>query len=754
MPEESPAQAEASKPTETKEVPETYDTANATAEVRIRYTADSLLWGPDTFWPQPYLTHYGASSVRLLPQYSDPKFIEENLVYLDSWAKDAETRGLAELTIGGYRRNLRAYAGYLGPLSILPIGVPQLTSYMDHLKTTRGLEGKQLAPHVAALASLYDFLASEAITATNPVPSFRRRFLAVPLREAHKKRLARRQLLSVDHMKLLVHSVSDLRDRALLVVLVKTGVRSGELVAIDVGDIDWKNQAITLKPFRKRTNLLVFFDDETEHLLKTWLAIRKTWVADDNGPLFIADSGRLPRAKVGQIVSSAARRLGLHNPKGDLKARFTPHACRHWFSTHLRRAGMEAEFIQFMRGDSPGRTLDTYLHIDWEEVRHDYLKRIPQLGLTGATPPQVWSAIASRIDATAKQPIVGPPAVLKLPELGPPEPKPNTPRAAPLDPMPEAPAEWTEEAPRQELEPTTETGSGFRAQRGGPKPSTGTMMVRKAMRQDKRAKTTRPRAEYLSLLGAGRSRSPQAANQILNREAKRIFGKPLGREAHLPRPVGKKPKATLAGLAASGRKVRKGRQPGLGTVKLREAMQEDAAAKRVRPRAEYLEILASGGARSAHAADQILNREAKRILGKPVGRQASGANPSAPVVVLEPRRKPAPPLVSLKEKPTSLPPAASPPQSTGRPPNPMTVALRQRMADDSAAGRLRKPAVYVKWLQGKTEVSLSGARQMVVKQLVRVTEATPPTIQPAIVETPRANRRRKKATGAAYRRNR
>lgn len=342
MPEDTPAQPEASKKTESNEVPKAYDTSTATAEIRIRVTTDLLSGARDDFWPAPYLTHYGVSSVRLLPQYSDPKFIGENRAFLDSWAKDAETRGLAELTVGGYRRNLNAYAAYLGPLSILPIGTPQLTAYMDHLKATRGLDGKQLAPHVAALASLYDFLASEAIVPSNPVPGFRRRFLAVPLREAHKKRLARRQLLSVDHMRLLVHSIPDLQTKTMAAVLVKTGVRSGELVAMDVPDIDWKHQSINIKPFPKRTNNVVFFDDETEYQLGLWVDVRRDSAADPKGPLFLAEDRitRMPKSKVGKSISSAARLLGLHNPKGDLKARFTPHACRHWFILFHARPNM------------------------------------------------------------------------------------------------------------------------------------------------------------------------------------------------------------------------------------------------------------------------------------------------------------------------------------------------------------------------------------------------------------------------------
>jgi len=52
------------------------------------------------------------------------------------------------------------------------------------------------------------------------------------------------------------------RDKAVVTLLAKTGVRRQELVNLDVGDIDLVELSITLKPTAKRTNRTVFFDDE------------------------------------------------------------------------------------------------------------------------------------------------------------------------------------------------------------------------------------------------------------------------------------------------------------------------------------------------------------------------------------------------------------------------------------------------------------------------------------------------------------
>jgi integrase/recombinase XerD len=94
------------------------------------------------------------------------------------------------------------------------------------------------------------------------------------------------------------------------------------------------------------------------------------------------DGGRLNRNGVYLAVTKAAERMGLHNPNSDrTEDHFSPHCCRHWFTTHLRRAGMPREFIQELRGDVRKEAIDIYDHIDKKELRESYLAHIPQLGI-------------------------------------------------------------------------------------------------------------------------------------------------------------------------------------------------------------------------------------------------------------------------------------------------------------------------------------------------------------------------------------
>ena len=99
--------------------------------------------------------------------------------------------------------------------------------------------------------------------------------------------------------------------------------------------------------------------------------------------LFINEQGgRLNRNGVYTAVTKAAANVGLHNPNSDrMEDHFSPHNCRHWFTTNLRRNGMPREFIQELRGDVRKEAIDIYDHIDRKELRESYLAHIPQLGI-------------------------------------------------------------------------------------------------------------------------------------------------------------------------------------------------------------------------------------------------------------------------------------------------------------------------------------------------------------------------------------
>ena len=90
--------------------------------------------------------------------------------------------------------------------------------------------------------------------------------------------------------------------------------------------------------------------------------------------------GRIHKDHAGSVIGTLAQPIGLHNPSGALCERLTPHCFRHFFTTHLYRAGMDPQYIKWLRGDSLRKEAwQVYNHIDPEMVRGEYERSIPKL---------------------------------------------------------------------------------------------------------------------------------------------------------------------------------------------------------------------------------------------------------------------------------------------------------------------------------------------------------------------------------------
>jgi len=300
---------------------------------------------------------------------------------LEDFAADCRTRGMTELSIVTYLRTVRRFKAFLEAKGQDVLLADRLTirDYIDE-RRKGGNTTKTIGTQLAAISALYEWLIFEGLTDKNPVAAVRRRYMQRYKSdgEAHTHKI-----ISIEEAASLVEALVDIRDKTMVLLLFKTGIRRGELVSLDVDSISWEDQSILLKNTRKRSNRLVFFDDEAAHYLRRWLAVREGRDGNQEKALFLSTHGsRLGRVGLSYAIHAAAIRTGLHDASSDrMEDHFSPHCCRHWFTTHLRRAGMPREFIQELRGDARREAIDIYDHIDKEELRKSYLAHIPQLGV-------------------------------------------------------------------------------------------------------------------------------------------------------------------------------------------------------------------------------------------------------------------------------------------------------------------------------------------------------------------------------------
>ena len=301
---------------------------------------------------------------------------------LKSFAEDCRLRGMTDESIRRYKSSLRIFLKFLEQkeASLDSVDIEVLRDFLRYLRFERKAKEKTLENYFSALSAFYDYLAFEGLVSSNVILPFRKRYLR---RYKNDFDDPQRKLLSVEEMSRLVNSIMDPRDKAMAVLLAKTGIRRGELIRLDVDDINWEDYSIMLKPTPKRSNRVVFFDDECAIVLKRWLRVRQK-LNPKTKALFISYNtlDRLSRNGVWNAIVKYAKRLGFHNPKSPrLEDHFGPHCFRHWFTTWLLRNGMPREYVKELRGDKRREAIDIYHHIDKEELRKAYLACIPKLGI-------------------------------------------------------------------------------------------------------------------------------------------------------------------------------------------------------------------------------------------------------------------------------------------------------------------------------------------------------------------------------------
>lgn len=297
---------------------------------------------------------------------------------LEDFLRDCRLRGRTKRTLEGYKSSVSEF------LTIYPeperVTTDELEAYLEVLQR-RDLKIKTMKSYFSAVSSLYEYLIFKKRTSVNPVLPFRQRYLDKP------NKSDRRQLLSVNSMRLLINSIplDHIREIAMLVTLAKTGARKQEFIDILAEDVDTERMILKLPQPDKRYNRFIPMDHELCVVLETYLEWRQRNVRDECPYLWINQRGhQIDKDEPNKVIQEFAYPIGLHEPGGPLERRLRCHSFRKFFTHHLVKAGMPEIFVQVLRGDSlkDAAWKDNYLEPEDlinEEIRDAFLVKIPQL---------------------------------------------------------------------------------------------------------------------------------------------------------------------------------------------------------------------------------------------------------------------------------------------------------------------------------------------------------------------------------------
>ncbi|WP_293787376.1 tyrosine recombinase XerC [uncultured Aeromicrobium sp.] len=281
-------------------------------------------------------------------------------------------RDLSEHSVRAYLVDLRSLAVHAGRLGIddpARLDLRALRSWLANLKT-RGAARATLQRRSTAARVFTSWLAR-----TGRAPQDSGGLLASP--KAHRELPP---ALSQEEMRAVIDAIEvdendpvSVRDRAIVEVLYATGIRVGELVGLDVDDVDLERRVVRV--FGKgRKERAVPYGLPAAAALAEWAQHGRPRVKTaHSGPaLFLGVRGRRidPRT-VRRVVHD---RLGAVEGVADLG----PHGLRHTAATHLLEGGADLRSVQEMLGHASLGTTQIYTHVSNERLRAAYRQAHPR----------------------------------------------------------------------------------------------------------------------------------------------------------------------------------------------------------------------------------------------------------------------------------------------------------------------------------------------------------------------------------------
>ena len=268
--------------------------------------------------------------------------------------------GRSPATIAAYRRDLALVARVAGELAPGIVCRAVTAGLLDQVFSAGAVTESERGPRSAAslhrmkaaVRAFFAWAAEAGVVDDNPARSIRMhrlpRKLPVFLTTAEKKRLLKELKGRTDF--------SALRDRAMIEVLLGTGIRLGELAALDMDDIDLDAKHLRVRA-KGNVPQVKFIKTDLRTLLRRYLAERRRHGRPEMEALFLSNrDGRLCQRQIANRLAHWLRKAGIEK---DL----TPHGLRHTFATHLYGATNDLLVVQRALGHRDVSTTQIYTHL-------------------------------------------------------------------------------------------------------------------------------------------------------------------------------------------------------------------------------------------------------------------------------------------------------------------------------------------------------------------------------------------------------
>ena len=232
--------------------------------------------------------------------------------------------------------------------------------YLDYLYS-KNLKRNSISRKISSIRSFYNYLVNEGIISTNYFKDAGRIKKDGSLPKYIKDSDLEKLFNCLDKTKPL-----EQRNLLILEMLYATGIRVGELVNIEIKDINTFDKSIKILG-KGRKERIVFYGSFCEDILDLYLSDgRRELLKESNDYLFLNKNGtKLSSRYIGKMIDNLIRIC-------EVEYHISPHTLRHTFATDMLNAGADLMSVKELLGHSSIDTTSIYTHISNEQIKKVY----------------------------------------------------------------------------------------------------------------------------------------------------------------------------------------------------------------------------------------------------------------------------------------------------------------------------------------------------------------------------------------------
>ena len=258
-----------------------------------------------------------------------------------------ELKGTPESSRESYLRRMQAFINFIKNQNKLIDHITEIDiqNYILYLKKERGLSAGTINNYISGVKFLYTFILDKEWNARK-IPRMKRNinFPVIP---------SRSDVLT------LLNATTNLKHKAILVLLYGSGLRVGEVAKLKISDICSKSMRIRVDNAKHNTNRYTILSAIALNILREYF---KTYCSSK--PYCMDDwlfAGQKPNEHI-NVKSIKNTLIKLRNSL-QMDQKISAHTLRHCFATHSLEDGVEPVFIQQMLGHKSLHTTLAYLHM-------------------------------------------------------------------------------------------------------------------------------------------------------------------------------------------------------------------------------------------------------------------------------------------------------------------------------------------------------------------------------------------------------